>query len=399
MQDTPKGFRTNVGIFGETNSGKSSLFNAITKTDIAIVSDIKGTTTDPIKLPMELIPFGPIVLIDTAGLGDNSALGEERVKKTKKSFMEIDYAVYVSDIENFDFDLYKEILKVFEEKKVKHQLVFTKVDRASKALIEDFKAKYSEACFINTSSEEDVENFRKLLADNLDKVKKHTTSFLSDILKPHSSVILVCPVDSEAPKGRLILPQAQIIRDCLDNDILCAVCTFNTIEETLNRFNNVDLVITDSQLFKEVNEFLPKNVPLTSFSILMARQKAGFSDFIEGTKKIRGLKNGAKILIAEVCTHNISHEDIGRVKLPKLLRNKIGEDIQIDFVVGKDYPENVQEYDLIVHCGGCMINGKEMQNRVDLAVQNGVPIANYGTVIAFCNGILEKSIEPIKNMY
>ncbi len=399
MQDTPKGFRTNVGIFGETNSGKSSLFNAITKTDIAIVSDIKGTTTDPIKHPMELIPFGPIVLIDTAGLGDNSVLGEERVKKTKKSFMEIDYGVYVSDIENFDLGLYNETLSVFEEKKAQHLLVFTKIDNASKELLESFRTKYNDAIFINTKVEADVERLRCVLADKLEKVKKHTTSFLSDILKPHSTVVLVCPVDSEAPKGRLILPQAQIIRDCLDNDILCAVCTFNTIEETLKGFTKVDLVITDSQLFKEVNEFLPKDIPLTSFSILMARQKAGFSDFIEGTKKISELKDGARILIAEVCTHNVSHEDIGRVKLPKLLRNKIGNAIQIDFVVGKDYPENVKDYDLIVHCGGCMINGKEMQNRVDLAVQNGVPIANYGTVIAFCNGILEKSIEPLKNMY
>ncbi len=348
---------------------------------------------------MELIPFGPIVLIDTAGLGDNSILGEERVKKTKKSFMEIDYGIYVADIENFDLDLYNETLVVFDEKKVQHQLVFTKVDRISTELIESFKSKYPEAIYINTNDEADVERLRNVLAKNLDKIKKHTTSFLSDILKPHSSVILVCPVDSEAPKGRLILPQAQIIRDCLDNDILCSVCTFNTIEETLNLFKNVDLVITDSQLFKEVNEVLPKNIPLTSFSILMARQKAGFGDFIEGTKKITALTKNAKILISEVCTHNISHEDIGRVKLPKLLRNKIGEDIQIDFVVGKDYPENVKEYDLIVHCGGCMINGKEMQNRVDLAIQNGVPIANYGTVIAFCNGILEKSIEPLKNMY
>ncbi len=399
MQDTPKGFRINVGIFGETNSGKSSLFNAITKTDIAIVSDIKGTTTDPIKMPMELIPFGPIVLIDTAGLGDDSVLGEERVKKTKKSFMEIDYGIYVSDIKNFNLEIYNDTLRQFDEKNVQHLLVFTKVDKASSELIESYQSKYSEAIFLNTNSEIEVENLRKILAESLDKVKKHTTSFLSDILKPHSSVILICPVDSEAPKGRLILPQAQIIRDCLDNDILCSVCTFNTLEETLNKFNDVDLVITDSQLFREVNEFLPKSIPLTSFSILMARQKAGFSEFIEGTKKISTLKDNARVLIAEVCTHNISHEDIGRVKLPKLLRNKIGENIQIDFAVGKDYPENIQDYDLIVHCGGCMINGKEMQNRVDIAVKNGVPIANYGTAIAFCNGILERSIEPLRNKY
>ncbi len=399
MQDTPKGFRTNVGIFGETNSGKSSLFNAITKSDIAIVSEVKGTTTDPIKMPMELIPFGPIVLIDTAGLGDDSILGEERVKKTKKSFMEIDYGIYVADVEAFDLEKYNETVKVFEEKKVKHLLVLTKVDKCSNELVENIRLEHKEAILINTKSEDDVENLRKVLADNLENVKKHTTSFLGDILNPYSSVVLVCPVDSEAPKGRLILPQAQIIRDCLDNDILCSVCTFNTIEETIKKFSDVDLVITDSQLFKEVNEFIPENIPLTSFSILMARQKAGFGDFVEGTKKISNLKDGAKILIAEVCTHNISHEDIGRVKLPKLLRNKIGENIEIDFVVGKDYPENIQQYDLIVHCGGCMINGKEMQNRVDIAVTNGVPIANYGTVIAFCNGILERSIKPLKNLY
>ncbi len=395
MQNTPNGFRINVGIFGETNVGKSSLFNAITKTDIAIVSDISGTTTDPVKKAMELIPFGPIVLIDTAGLGDNSALGSERIKKTYKSLMEIDYAIYLTDINNFDLAMYESTVSSFKEKKVKHLLVFTKIDLAEDKKINKLKEQYTEALFINNNIEEDVEKLRVRLVDELSKVKKHTTSFLADILEEQSKVVLVCPIDSEAPKGRLILPQAQIIRDCLDNNFLCNVCTFNTIEKTLEINKDVDLVITDSQLFKEVNEFLPDNIPLTSFSILMARQKAGFDSFIEGTQKIANLKDGAKILMAEVCTHNISHEDIGRVKIPNLLKNKIGENVKFDFAVGKDYPENIADYDLIIHCGGCMINGKEMQNRVDIAMKEGVPIANYGTVIAYCNGILEKAIKPI----
>ncbi len=395
MQDTPNGFRINVGLFGETNAGKSSLFNAITKTDIAIVSDINGTTTDPVKKAMELIPFGPIVLIDTAGLGDTTALGEERIKKTIKSLMEVDYALYLADCSNFDEKVYLDTVELFKEKKFKHLLIFTKIDLANKDLIESYKLKYPNAEFVNTGDEDSVENIRLVLVKKLSEVKKHTTSFLADILEEQSKVVLICPVDTEAPKGRLILPQAQIIRDCLDNNFLCSICTFNTIDETLKLNDKIDLVITDSQLFKEVNEKLPKDVPLTSFSILMARQKAGFDDFIKGTEKIATLKDGANILIAEVCTHNINHEDIGRVKIPRLLRNKIGENINIEFAVGKDYPQDIEKYDLIVHCGGCMINGKEMQNRVDIAVDKGVPIANYGTVIAYCNGILERAIKPI----
>ncbi len=395
MQDTPNGFRTNVGIFGETNAGKSALFNAITKTDIAIVSDIKGTTTDPIRKPMELIPFGPIVLIDTAGFGDSSDLGVQRINKTKKAISEIDFAVYVSDICNFDLKQYNYFIEEIDKKNVQHILVFTKIDNVSNDILEKIKIEYPYGILVNNFDESSIENLRKILVERLSQVRKHDESFLFDILKPKSTVVLICPIDSEAPKGRLILPQAQIIRDCLDNDILCSICTSNTLKETLEKHDKVDLIVTDSQLFKEVVEVIPKDVPLTSFSILIAKQKVGFKTFVEGTKKIGDLKDGAKILIAEACTHNISHEDIGRVKIPKLLRNKIGENITIDFTVGKDFPDNINEYDLIVHCGGCMINGKEMYNRVDLALNSGVPIANYGTVIAYCNGILERAIEPI----
>ncbi len=395
MQDTPNGFRTNVGIFGETNAGKSALFNAITKTDIAIVSEIKGTTTDPIRKPMELIPFGPIVLIDTAGFGDDSELGQQRINKTKKSISEIDFAIYVSDISNFNDSEYSQFLDEISLKNVKHMLVFTKIDVCESETITKINKEYPYSVLVNTFDESSVENLRKILVERLSQVRKHDESFLMDILKPKSKVVLICPIDSEAPKGRLILPQAQIIRDCLDNDILCSICTFNTLDETLKMHENIDLVITDSQLFREVEQVIPKKMPLTSFSILIAKQKVGFKAFVDGTKKIAELKDGAKILIAEACTHNISHEDIGRVKIPKLLKNKIGENITIDFTVGKDFPDNVNEYDLIVHCGGCMINGKEMYNRVDLALKNDIPIANYGTVIAYCNGILERAIEPL----
>ncbi len=396
MQDTPNGFRTNIGIFGNTNAGKSALFNAITKTDIAIVSDINGTTTDPIRKTMELIPYGPIVLIDTAGFGDNSQLGIERIKKTMKSISEIDFAIYVSDINNFSKDSYVKFVDGVSKTKVKHLLVFTKTDIARESSLKEIAMEYPFSVLVNNYDEVSIENLRSVLVERLSQVKKHDESFLLDILKPKSNVVLICPIDSEAPKGRLILPQAQIIRDCLDNDILCSICTFNTLKETLNMHNKVDLIITDSQLFKEVEESIPKNIPLTSFSILIAKQKVGFETFVEGTKKISKLENGARILISEACTHNISHEDIGRVKIPKLLRNKIGNDIIIDYTVGKDFPENIEDYDLIVHCGGCMINGKEMYNRVDLAINSGVPIANYGTVIAYCNGILERAIKPLK---
>lgn len=398
MNNTPQSNRTHIGIFGETNSGKSSLFNAITNTNISIVSDIKGTTTDPVTKAMELIPYGPVVFIDTAGLNDNTELGLARIDKTLKSLNRINYAIYVVDINAFDISQYEYMQQLFKNKNINHILVFSKIDIATNEVIENYKNKYKNAIFLNTNNKNDIENLRTLLVKNLEKSVVEEPSLLEGLLDKGSHVIMVTPIDSEAPKGRLILPQTQLIRAALDNGITCSVCTVETLQNAIDICKRIDLVVTDSQVFGEVNSILGDNIPLTSFSILMARQKADIDILIDGTNKICNLQDGDKILISEVCTHNISHEDIGRVKIPKLLKQKTGKDLIFDFVVGRDYPDNITDYALIVHCGGCMVTTKEMQNRLDLAIDNGVPIANYGTVLAYCNGILERSIQIINKI-
>ncbi len=399
MNKTPSSNRTTVGIFGNTNSGKSSLFNGITNTDISIVSDINGTTTDPVIKLMELIPAGPITLIDTAGLNDTTILGNERVKKTLKSLNRIDYGIYVIDLSTYseketkDFEDFK---KRFDEKKIPYTLVFNKVDLLESDLLEKTKKDFLNAYFITCKSSKEIDEFKKYLADELVKNQNIEKSLLKDLLPKNSNVILVAPQDSEAPKGRLILPQAQIIRDCLDNDILCSVCTVETLQQTINNSKKIDLCITDSQAFKEVETILDDNIPLTSFSILFARQKGDINILVQGVEQINNLKDGDKILMAEVCTHNISHEDIGRVKIPNALKKKTGKNLEFVYSTGRDYPNDLADYSLVVHCGGCMITPKEMNNRISLSIENGVPITNYGTLLAFCNGILEKSIAIIK---
>lgn len=396
MNNTPQSNRTHIGIFGETNSGKSSLFNAITNTNISIVSDVKGTTTDPVTKAMELIPYGPVVFIDTAGLNDNTELGLARIDKTLKSLNRINYAIYVADINLFDLSQYESMQQSFNKKNINHILVFSKIDIATNKVIENYKSKYKNAIFLNTNNKNDIENLRTVLVNNLQKSVVEEPSLLEGILDIGNHIVMVAPIDSEAPKGRLILPQTQLIRSSLDNGITCSVCTVDTLQSTIDICKRIDLVVTDSQVFGEVDSIVCTDIPLTSFSILMARQKADIDILIDGTNKISNLQNGDKILISEVCTHNISHEDIGRVKIPKLLKQKTGKDLIFDFVVGRDYPDNIGDYSLIVHCGGCMITRKEMENRLDISIENNVPIANYGTVLAYCNGILERSIEILK---
>ncbi len=400
MNKTPSSNRTTVGIFGNTNSGKSSLFNGITNTDISIISNVKGTTTDPVIKLMELIPAGPITLIDTAGLNDETILGDARVKKTLKSLNRIDYGIYVIDINNFNEEEAKDFEKFkinFTNKKVPFTLIFNKTDLCNDEVLKGYKKQYKDAYFISSINKSQLDDFKTYLANELIKYQKEEISLLGGLVEPYSNVLLVAPQDSEAPKGRLILPQAQLIRDCLDNKILCTVCTLENLEETIDNCKSIALCVTDSQAFKEVEEILPKDIPLTSFSILFARQKGNIDTLIEGIEKISLLKDGDKILMAEVCTHNISHEDIGRVKIPKALQNKTGKKLEFVYATGRDYPENLNEYALVVHCGGCMITPKEMNNRINFSVVQGVPITNYGTLLAYCIGILDRSIKPLKN--
>ncbi len=393
MNTTPQGNRTHIGIFGETNAGKSSLFNAITNTDISIISDVEGTTTDPVKKAMELLPFGPIMLIDTAGINDTSKLGNERVGKTLEVLSKIDYALYVADVSNFNKTHYENTIAKFDKYKISHALIFTKCDL--NANLKQLQKKYNDAFFINTNDEKHIEKIKNFLCDELGKKIGKEKLLIADLIPKYSQLILVAPQDSEAPKGRLILPQAQLIRECLDNDILCSVCTLETLQKTIESLKKVDLVVTDSQVFKEVDKILPSYIKLTSFSILYANQKGEIDHLKKGLDVIRNLKENDKILMAEVCTHNVSHEDIGRYKIPKMLKAKTNKNLNFEYVTGKDFDINLSKHSLIIHCGGCMITRKDMTNRIQLSYEKDIPITNYGMLIAYCTGILERSLEII----
>jgi len=356
MNTTPQSNRLHVGIFGDTNAGKSSLFNALTNTDIAIVSDTPGTTTDSVQKSMELLPFGPIVLIDTAGLNDTSELGRQRVDKALKILKRVDFAIYVGE-------------SGYDE--------FTKKASCPHMQVISF----------------DIKQIKETLAKRLSEIQKDSDSLLAGLLKPGSTVLMVAPIDSEAPKNRLILPQAQLIRDCLDNGFFAIVVTEKEVEEAIKKFKDIDLVVTDSQVFGLVSQIVPTEIKLTSFSILMARQKGDIESLLEGLKAIPKLKDNDKILMAEVCTHTNTHEDIGRVKIPAALQKMTGKKLDFEFVTGRDFPDDLSEYAMIIHCGACMITAREMQNRIESALDAGIPITNYGLFLAQANGILSRSIE------
>ncbi|MBC8630446.1 [FeFe] hydrogenase H-cluster maturation GTPase HydF [Paraclostridium tenue] len=390
MNTTPNANRKQIGIYGNTNSGKSSLMNAILGQEISLVSSIEGTTTDPVQKAMELIPFGPILLIDTAGLEDNSELGEVRVKKSYEYLKRIDFAIYVVDGNNIDINTYKAWKKESNKYNVNHVVVVNKLDILNEEEVNNIKKLFESPIFISVKENKGIDDLKKELIKYLEQ-EEEDKPIVGDLLPYGSKVILVVPIDSEAPKGRIILPQVQVIRDCLDHGIKTYVVRDTELEDALNDIKNIDLVITDSQAFKEVESIIPKDMNLTSFSILFARQKGELKDFLEGTKKLNTLKPGDKILICESCTHNISHEDIGRVKIPNMLRKIAGGELNIEYSVSYDFKENIEDYDLIIHCGACMVNRKSVLNKINICKEKNIPITNYGMVIAYFTGILDRA--------
>ena len=386
MESTPIAFRTHVSIFGNTNAGKSALFNSLIGQNMVIVSEKHGTTTDPIVKAMELIPYGPIALTDTAGLGDTSDIGAERMKKTEKILNRTDFAIYAASCDNFNKAAYEQTKELFQTKKIPHLLVFTKSDLADNSFAND----YPDAVSVSVYDEKSIEKLKSILAERLPKNEASET-MIGGLLPPGSTIVMVIPIDSEAPKGRIILPQVQFLRDCLDHGMKTVAVRDTELKEALNELNRVDLVVTDSQAFKFVSSVVPENIKLTSFSMMMAHMKGNLKALSEGAAAIEKLQNGSRILMAEACTHNSSHEDIGRVKIPNLLRKYTGKELEFDFYVHHDFPDNLSDYDLVIHCGGCMINSKSMCGRIDFCLENGVPITNYGVVLAYVNGILERS--------
>lgn len=395
MNTTPNANRKHIGIYGNTNSGKSSLMNKILGQEVSLVSRVEGTTTDPVQKAMELIPFGPILLIDTAGLEDKSELGSVRIKKSYEYLKRLDFAIYVVDGNNIDFDTYKVWKKEANKYNIKHIVAVNKIDLLTEEEISSIKKLFNDVIFTSVKNNEGIESLKEELIKNLEQ-EEEDKPIVGDLLPYGSKVVLVVPIDSEAPKGRIILPQVQVIRDCLDHGIKTYVVRDTELNEAINELHDIDLVITDSQAFKEVESIIPKEMNLTSFSILFARQKGELSEFLEGTKKLDTLKPNDKVLICESCTHNVSHEDIGRVKIPRMLKKIAGGDINIEYKVGYDFDESIEEYDLIIHCGACMVNRKSVINKINTCKEKNIPITNYGMVIAYFTGILDRSVSIFK---
>ena len=386
MNNTPRGNRKHVVLYGKTNSGKSSLFNKLCNSNISIVSEIEGTTTDPVSKGVEFIPVGPVLYIDTAGLEDNTVLGGVRVNKTLNLLKRTDIALYIIDGKDKDLSSFNKMKKEFKKYNIPYLLVINKVDTLENGEIKELKKAYGNGIFISTKEDSDIEEVKEKLIELIEK-EEEELPLIGDLLPYGSKVILVVPIDSEAPKGRLILPQVQCIRDCLDHGIKSYVVRDTELKEALD----VNLVITDSQAFKFVDEIVPKDIMLTSFSMLFARQKGDINEFINGVWGVRNLKPGDKVLISESCSHNVSHEDIGRVKIPTLLEKYVGGKLDFEFKIGYDFAEDIGNYKLIIHCGGCMINRKTILNRINVCKERKVYITNYGVLLSFLTNTLERS--------
>ena len=399
MQDTPKANRLHIALFGRRNAGKSSLINSITGQDIALVSEFLGTTTDPVYKAMELPPIGPVVIIDTAGLDDTGTLGELRIKKTKEEMDKTDLAILVFTQENLDLTLEKNWYSKLKECKIPTIGVLNKIDNDRIDIDETLKLlkKQFPIPFIKVSAKmnKNIGTLKEAIQVTAPTDFEKET-IVGDILSPKSKVILVAPQDLEAPKGRLILPQVQVIRDVLDHDCLALTVKDSELSDMLACLkDDPDLVITDSQVFGKVNKILPEHIPLTSFSILMARYKGDLKTLVNGAKAIDKLKPGDKVLIAEACTHHALKNDIGRDKIPRWLKNKVGGNLDVTVKAGVDFPEDLTPYNIIIHCGSCMFNRKQFITRLIRAQSQNIPITNYGITIAYLNGILDK----VTNMF
>lgn len=396
LNNTPSANRIHIGLFGKRNAGKSSIINAITGQNLAIVSDVKGTTTDPVSKAMELLPLGPVVIIDTPGLDDTGELGTLRVQKAYQALNKTDIAVLVVDssigITKEDSDILNHIIA----KKIPYIVVFNKIDLLSQNPVLPDTFTKTNSIFVSTRTGEHIYELKDLIAKQAPQ-NSDEKYIVRDLVQANDFVILVVPIDASAPKGRLILPQQQTIRDLLECGAVSIVVQESELKTTLDQLGKVPaLVITDSQAFQKVSAILPPNIPLTSFSILFARYKGNLDTVVHGAHAIDLLEDGNTILISEGCTHHRQCEDIGTVKLPRWLKERTGKSLHFAFTSGTEFPSDLSKYDLIIHCGGCTLNEREMQYRLKCAEDQHVPITNYGTAIAHINGILDRSIEIFK---
>ena len=412
LNDTPSANRVHIGFFGCRNAGKSSLVNAVTGQSLAVVSDVAGTTTDPVYKSMELLPLGPVVIVDTPGIDDAGSLGELRVAKTRQVLSKVDVAVLVVDATADMPQADRELLDLFREKNINHIIAYNKSDASQELMAKcGLTDETGTSIWISAEKGYGIHELKELIG-KLTTTDTMTKRLVGDLLSPGDVVVLVIPIDSAAPKGRLILPQQQVIRDVLEAGAISVVCRDVELADTLERFGSqVSLVITDSQAFGKVMKIVPEDIYMTSFSILMARFKGQLETAVLGAHVLDELRdeggieavdtkrNIPRVLIAEGCTHHRQCDDIGTVKLPGWIRNYTGLEPEFAFVSGTEFPDDLTGYDLIIHCGGCMLNEREMKNRQQMAQHQGVPMTNYGTAIAHMNGILERSLRVFNGIY
>lgn len=429
LQDTVSGERLHIGFFGMRNAGKSSLVNKITGQQLAVVSDVKGTTTDPVKKAMELLPLGPVVIIDTPGLDDEGQLGELRIEKTRQVLGQTDIAVLVVDASEGLREEDKELIRTFAERKIPYLVVYNKTDlvagrsdvaekgnmeydrvsNACKTSNASITSNASKTCieyvtnknvlYASTITGEGIQEIKEKLG-SFAKDKQNPKVLVADMIEPGDIVVLVTPIDESAPKGRLILPQQLTIRDILDKHGIVVTCQDTELAQTLCHLSKKPkMVITDSQVFGKVSKDVPKDVPLTSFSILMARYKGDLTELVKGAAALSRLKDGDQVLISEGCTHHRQCNDIGTVKMPNWIKEFTNADLQCSFTSGGEFPEDLTAYSAVVHCGGCTLNEAEMKHRIKRVVSAGVPIVNYGIAIAHMHGILKRSVELFPDVY
>lgn len=387
MNATPSANRIHIGFFGMRNAGKSSVVNAVTGQELSIVSDTKGTTTDPVQKAMELLPMGPVLIIDTPGFDDEGQLGQLRVRKTRQVLNKTDVAVLVVDAAVGMTDLDRELLALIKEKNIPHLLVYNKSDLVAEEKAEDG------AIFVSAATGKNIHELKERIAA-LGKSAEEEKRIVGDLIGENDLIVLVTPIDEAAPKGRIILPQQQTIRDILDSNAMCVVTKETQLTETLQSLGKKPrMVITDSQVFGKVSADTPADIPLTSFSILMARYKGFLESAVKGVAAIESLQEGDTILISEGCTHHRQCNDIGSVKIPRWLRNHVGQNVNIELSSGADFPEDLSRYKVIIHCGGCMLPAREVMYRLKCAEDQGVPMTNYGIAIAYMQGILRRSVD------
>lgn len=399
MNETPSADRVHIGFFGRRNAGKSSIVNKVTGQELAVVSDVKGTTTDPVSKAMELLPMGPVVIIDTPGIDDEGHLGELRVRKAKQVLNRVDVAVLVVDATVGKTSVDEELIHIFKEKEIPYLVVYNKADllktKDGNRLSSDnnLNQNTEQSIYASAATGQNIYELKEKIA-SLAVTDELKLRLVGDLLEPSDFAILVVPIDKAAPKGRLILPQQQSIRDVLEAGAAAIVLKEDELSNTLETLGKKPkLVITDSQVFARVSEETPEDIWLTSFSILFARFKGNLKTAAAGAAALDRLKDGDKILISEGCTHHRQCDDIGTVKLPRWIRNYTGKELEFEYSSGRDFPEDVTKYSLIVHCGGCMLNEREMRYRQKCALDQEIPITNYGIVIAYMQGILKRCVE------